>query len=425
MTLVPEDSRLSPSGHAAAVAWEGTIGASGDEGIHLLTSSTGAGHWLAPAAASLRRCFPNGGWSGSGRYLATLCKPGDEDGSQHTGWSDNASRALGVQVFDASVSQWLPLLQVQAAGSTRESGGGMYEGGIIWGNAGSGPSFSPCETALAAVWEGVDGRDESVFCISIVGVQAPFHKALVLHDDFQLGWLQGPSLVVLDLAKCGLARIDVDTAAAGPPAGEAHEVQWVPFRAHADVTMDVLNSGFIVLLQSEPKETRSGAADMMLSVYGPDLHQRSSVAIPASRPGAAGRPAAFGVRASPRAIAAMCWHHGVRVYALDQSGVLGSLLFTSHMLFNMAFSPGGHFLAGVLHDTVYILKTSTGACLHRLQPDDYCTDDPYNKAEIVSVDSIAWAGRACEHLHVSADMRVNGRIIALLLSIVGFTTSEP
>lgn len=99
MYVVAETSQLSPSGQAAAVAWEGEDHpTSMDEGSYMLSSSAAGSQWLYPLADPLRYGFPTAAsWSASGRYLATTCKP-DEDGTPHARMGTTWSKALAVQV---------------------------------------------------------------------------------------------------------------------------------------------------------------------------------------------------------------------------------------------------------------------------------------------------------------------------------------
>lgn len=419
--LAPEDSSLSPAGHVAAVTWgphgNGRSG-SAEDGVLVLSTPAGS-QWLSPAAGSLHYGFPNVAWSPGGRYLGAMCKPG-EGGSPHRKEYSDPSPIFGLQVFDACTATWLPQMRLQAVSHTSPVSVDRPEPDCTyWWHAPTPVLFSPCETVLAALCVGVtDCHNKRAWNVLIAGLQAPLRKVLVMCHNARLGWLEGLRLVVLDPLRCALACIQVDTPAL---ARDICEDAWVPFSPHTQVAMHVLPSGLVVLLLYGPENAHPDTAPMTLSVHGSDMRQRSCVAISARSPmsaipGATGTHTGFSVCACPRAVAAMCGGYGVRVYRLEQHGLLGSLLIACQGLASLDLSPGGHFLAGALGDAVYVLDTQTGLFLHRLLPRSWCSL-PGSSGMTGTVLSVAWGGLRRGNLHVRTRIATQDGV---LLSVVTF-----
>ena len=438
----PHTCRLSPSGQAAALTFDGR---GSEEGCHPLVSSPAGDRWLSALAGAFRYSFPHVAYSPSGRYLAAVRKPGD-DGCHHTHDACSSS-AISVLVFDASVAGWLPQVQVHALGTT--SGGGDAEpiGPLIWSCPGP-PIFSPCETLVATQVIGQPEHDGLVFSLLIVGVHHAFARVLVSDRPLQHKWLPGPnpipSLVMLDCETGALARADLGmhaTASTGQPL----EVDWHPPACTRqdsvafDVTLDT-----IVLLQV--KDCGSEAAELTFSVYGPDLQQHASTgAITVKLQGALGAELltlgdvlglsldvglSCSVHLAPHAVAALCWDQEpqgpchVYVFGLNcKAGEVCRHLFSAQgpevEQMSLSFSPGGHFLAITLVDAVCVLDARTGACLQRLQPCDFSTS-------LVLHRHVAWAGSHGDRLHVVASVSLDPRAHpGVLFSIVDVTKAEP
>lgn len=423
--FTPQHGRISPSGKAAAMISR----EQGFTGCQMVINASG-GKWLR--AGDFHYSFTNVGWSWSGRYLAALSRPGHDD-IGHVGLYASRSSTFDVCVFDTSTASWLPQVQVHALGTTndgRDAAADSPLGALIW-TATELLKFSPCETLVAAAVCGGQGLPTQIHSLLLVGVHTPYSSGIVSEHWLQFTWLRGPSLQLLDRVTGALSRTKLDVH--GPLLSTTRQlkVDWVPTACtgrHSVTITDAMDS--IFLLQARAGQ-HMGTAELTISVHGLDSCQRSSIAVSVDVPGVTPSDVFIHCRiaASRYAVAAHCGstRPQTHVFELELSSmVVGRLLYSVQGCEGgFHFSLCGCFVACDIENAACVLDARTGACLHRLLPQDYCPSMSAAQADWVIPACVMWAGPRCSQLHIVASMRLPlDERPRVQLSVMDFSRAE-
>lgn len=324
------DSCMSPTGTAAAILWCHAHGRQAS-GITLAARPAGTSAWVPHAVSITGLRFAA---SATGCLFGCLHRPGE--GSC---WS--------IQFFDALAGHWLPQLQLHDSAS--------------WDFCGD-ISFSEDGALAFAPVPGSGG----VVC----HVQEATVQRLVLHPDngsMRACWLPGSHELLLMQPQTHALALAAFGSSTGKPASEVHPV-WVRDAAWAarshhswSGTTSVLPSGLILVVNVLE------VGLLYFCFYGHDLHRRSSQSMPVPRGAGLHLDAAV---ASRSALALTFSRTGTWVYSLQESGVVGSLMFAVPFACGLpSFCLDGHFLAGIVlqagkasHE-VHVLDCNTGICV--------------------------------------------------------------
>ena len=371
---------LAPSGTAAALPGAEDRGAATRTACEVAGSSQWLTPWLANTGMGYR-CLARG-WSPSGRWLGSVHVSEDGD--------------LCAAAFDTDTGEWLP--QQALPLDEPEAEGEVPSSAQL--------CFNECESLAAAC------IDTTVLIFTFLGSHS---KAwwLRVEGPCELRWISDTALAVLDCQPRALTMVKVDTAAEAAAAQEV-KATWARLGSTgknfegALVCMDVLPGSLIaVVLVATSGTGRHVKAIFRLISFGDGVSTgvrsfQGRVGAPDSRLQEGESDAR--VFLAPDAIGIETGST-TTVYSLKDIGVLGSRRYRVALV-STGFSPGGHFLAGiVVFSGVPVLDARTGATLVRIPQGSFWTGwtSEFEKYETkLMVLSCAWGGPRSSQLHIKS-----------------------
>ena len=323
--LVPGYSLLSPSGDAAAVAWEREDESEG--GVLMAHASGAANAWLV--IKDLAAAVPLGAngdaakaFSPSNRWLGSLhCS------EEHGVWA---------MLYDIQQREWLHAVQVSR------------EDAVVKCDP---VSFTDCESMAAAVYLTYTRELETVYTIAVWGCGQPWVQVLPsLGKSHAWGWLPGTTSLLV-WSDCRLARVDLYPAQLAP--GRLLQPVWAQLPAQvlagSFARLGFLPGAAVAASLHCRESTQTGRAGMELALHCTvRLKTLSRARFTLSLLGEASVFTACAlVTASARAVAATFLSpHNTIVFSVVEGRLLGKRLFSVLGMSSAAFHVSGTLITG-------------------------------------------------------------------------------
>lgn len=393
-------SQLSPCGSAAVLTWVDSAPDGAEEenvwGHIAACRANDTSEWaLYPQGwgpADPTRCS---GWAPSGLQFVSLHRRGA-----------GAEARVSVCMFRRNEACWSQELGLSGSASSLDW---EEQGDLLWD-----PSEKLC---AASVVDPVAGSGSIlIFCLERLQMQALFVDNLRYLHLFPFTWLpdgcglaiakhKGPALAVAHLASSASSQ------------AEPFQVHWtavgVVNASTVNRSLTVLPSGHILVLHVTLEDVDEGPASLcdvaQFSVYGPSaMRQRSASthSLGCSQSFSQVPDSEVSVTINASQVAAILTFAYARSYVFQMNGdTVGPLLWAAKSFHvGLSVSPAGHFLACVRDHgrQIEVLDRATGNSLMQVTPDGTWAGLFAEQCLGWRSLEVAWSGRRCNQLHVTA-----------------------